>query len=91
MSKPAWNPRFELYAAEHGRTPDQQLEWDRAQWPGGMMCGFILWIDERKEEFRKLHPEAFLNGTIFDGPAWDDFLVRRSKGKHETSNVGRDR
>lgn len=38
------NPRYQAYARAQGRTPAQQLEHDRLRWPGGCMCGFILWI-----------------------------------------------
>jgi hypothetical protein len=79
MTKTTWNPRYVIYAKEHKRTSEQQLEWDRALWPGGMMCGFTLWISERKEEFRAVHPEAFINDSIFDQAAWDEFLQRRVK------------
>ena len=28
-----------------GRTPEAMLAYDRAQWPGGCMVGFMLWIN----------------------------------------------
>lgn len=44
MVKPdQWNPRYLAYATAHGRTPEAQLEADRALWPGASMTGFILW------------------------------------------------
>ncbi len=48
----AWNPYFAAYAAEHGRTPEEQLAHDRVEFPGGCMCGFILWSSARWREFR---------------------------------------
>lgn len=46
-----WNPRFVHYAREHNRTPEQMLLHDKKRFPGGSMCGFMLWINERWNEF----------------------------------------
>jgi hypothetical protein len=35
--------RFEVYARAHGRSDADQLAHDRQAFPGGRMCGFILW------------------------------------------------
>lgn len=51
----AWNPRYVAYATAHGRDPDAQLEHDREAWPGGAMCGFVLWIGERWTAWRREH------------------------------------
>jgi hypothetical protein len=80
MSNTTWNPRYVLYAQHHGRTPEEQLEWDRALWPGGMMSGFSLWIEQRKQEFRGIHPEACLDSGIIDIHAWDEYLKSFVKG-----------
>jgi hypothetical protein len=58
------------------------LREDDERWPGGKMCGFMLWIAQRRTEFRKANPEAFLispwdqYGSIFDFKAWDKFLEK---------------
>ena len=49
-----WNPYFVAYAATHGRTCQAQIEHDREAWPGGSMCGFILWMQDRWTEWRTL-------------------------------------
>ena len=46
-----WNPRFVAYASAHGRTPEAMLEHDTEAWPGGKMCGFILWIKSAWSEW----------------------------------------
>jgi hypothetical protein len=74
-----WNPRFVLYAEENGHTPDQQLEWDRTLWPGGMMCGFTLWIGKQIAEAKSVHPEWFMNSSLYNHPAFDEWLVERAK------------
>jgi hypothetical protein len=49
----AINPRYAMYAAAHGKTPDEMLAHDEVAWPGGKMCGFILWIQLRWREWDK--------------------------------------
>lgn len=71
------NPRFVAYAKAHGKTADEMLEHDREAWPGGCMCGFILWMSEKKQEFFKVCPEAFVaRHMISDQKAWTAFLER---------------
>ena len=48
-----WNPRYEAYARVHGRDPEAMLEYDRKRWPGGCMCGFMLWIGDLWRGYRK--------------------------------------
>lgn len=51
----AWNPYFLAYCESEGRTPTAQLALDRVRFPGGLMAGFMLWIQARWAEFRKAH------------------------------------
>lgn len=44
----AWNPKYVAYAAEAGRTPEEQLAHDKAHYPGGCMAGFIVWVSSRQ-------------------------------------------
>lgn len=41
-----WNPRYLAYAAAQGRTPEVQLQADRAAHPGASMMPFILWCSQ---------------------------------------------
>jgi hypothetical protein len=76
----SFQPYFVAYARAHGRTPEAQLDADRAAWRGGCMSGFILWIAAAKARFRKLHPEACLpNGDILDSAAWGRYLDTLSR------------
>lgn len=69
------NPRFIAYAKAHGRSGTAQLVHDRKAWPGGVMCGFILWMSKMKAAFYKAHPEHFFDRwTIADQKAWTAFL-----------------
>ena len=61
----AWNSRYYQYARAHGRKPDEQLAHDDEAWPGGKMCGYLLWNSRRLEEFRR-----FL-GLKSGQPLWD--------------------
>jgi hypothetical protein len=49
------NPRYVSYArVMHGTGDlDAVLAADRARYPGGCMCGFILFIQEHLSAFRK--------------------------------------
>lgn len=50
-----WNPRYVLWAKKHGLTPEQMLEKDKEDWPGGCMVGFSLWIRERRDALLRFH------------------------------------
>lgn len=50
-----WNPRYVAYARQHGRTPEAQMEFDREEYPGGCMVGFMLWVQGL---LREHHVEA---------------------------------
>lgn len=39
-----YQPRYLAYCASQGRSPEAQLAHDRQEFPGGVMCGYILWI-----------------------------------------------
>ena len=78
----ASNPRYAAYAQAHGRTPDEMMVHDRDKWPGGCMCGFIVWISEQRQGFWEACPAAFVDRhtyTIHDQDAWTAFLVSASK------------
>jgi hypothetical protein len=48
-----WNPRYVAYAKAHGRTPEEMRAHDENAWPGGRMCGFMLWNSARWREWKK--------------------------------------
>ena len=47
-------PRYAAYCAAHHKTPDEMLAHDAQAWPGGSMCGFILWIGSKWESWGAL-------------------------------------
>src|SRR3546814_2594834 len=68
MEQARYNPRYLAYAAEHSRTAEEQLANDREEWPGGLMCGFILWNTARIAEYAKINPSAFFKPIL---TRWD--------------------
>jgi hypothetical protein len=49
--KGAVNTRFLHYARVHGRTPEEMLKYDEERFPGGKMAGYIMWIDQRWNDY----------------------------------------
>lgn len=43
--------RYLAYATAMGRTVDKQKAHDRAEFPGGRMAGFIVWMHARWRAF----------------------------------------
>jgi len=84
------NPRYAAYARAHGMTRDDMMAHDRQKYPGGCMCGFVVWISEQRQAFLKLHPAAFLGRhVIVDQESWTEFLQTektRDTGREEQKN-----
>jgi hypothetical protein len=70
-----WNPRYLAYSAAQGRTPQAQMDHDRKAWPGGFMCGFLLWSRTCLGLYAKAHPEKMLHGTFTDHDHYDAWLA----------------
>jgi hypothetical protein len=79
MSNSAWNPRYLAYCRAHKLAPEQMMEHDREAWPGGCMCGFILWHSAKLAEAKRTHPEFFYIGFagidgLLDHKGYDKWL-----------------
>jgi hypothetical protein len=70
-----WNQRYENYARFHGRAPQDQIEQDRRDWPGGSMVGFVRWNNDRLREAAEAIPEAFFMGKLVDHNRYDAWLT----------------
>lgn len=70
-----WNPRYVHYARVHKRTPEDMLTHDERRFPGGKMCGFILWIRKKWQQWDKLpdHGGRFPGSCVARQEAHDDF------------------
>jgi len=69
------NPRYIRYATVHGNTPEEQMEKDKVRWPGGCMCGFILWIDQAMRAFLAPYGGNKLDLPLKNTPDFDEFLA----------------
>ena len=80
MSKRTYTHRYTVYAAQHGKTPDEMLAHDKKRWPGGKMCGFMLWINKRWQEWHEAkgyrrHDYIVTSADHVDFDAW---IVQRA-------------
>ncbi len=55
MSAGDWNPYYLTYAAASGLSPEAMLHYDSERFPGGKMCGFIIWMSQRWQEWDALN------------------------------------
>lgn len=70
------NPRYLAYSRAHGMDPDAMLEHDRERWPGGVMCGFIVWIHRRWLVWDAEHGrKPFGHHSAEDHAAFDAWLA----------------
>ncbi len=49
------NPYYLSYCEAHGRTPEEMKAHDRKLYPGGRMCGYMIWNQNKWGEFAKAH------------------------------------
>lgn len=52
-AKTVYQSRFLAYCRAQGRRPKDQLAHDSEAFPGGKMCGFVLWVCARWAEWKK--------------------------------------
>lgn len=48
------NALYQVYCRENGNDEAAQLAIDEERWPGGKMCGYMLWCGEKWREWRTL-------------------------------------
>ncbi len=75
MSEKYTNPHYLAYAKYNGKSPDEMMEHDTIEYPGGCMCGFILWMSAMKQKFWEVSRDSFLDRHVIgDLDAWEKFL-----------------
>lgn len=74
-----YNERYLAYCRYHKKTPDEMMSFDRKRWPGGVMCGYVLWINEQSRKFKEIKPGAFVFDGLTDHKGFDDFLIKQVK------------
>lgn len=72
-----WNPRYANYARVNGRTPDEQLAYDKGRHPSACMMEFVFWNTDRLHEAMKEVPEAFFCGHLVGHEIYDEWLTKR--------------
>lgn len=50
-----YQSRYVAYARAHGRAPSEMLAHDRAEFPGGAMAGYVIWIGRKWREWFALN------------------------------------
>lgn len=69
------NQNFIAYAKAHGNTPERQLGLDHEAFPGGVMVGFMLWINAMRTRcWRERREIMFDRNRIGNVDAWVAFL-----------------
>ena len=81
---PWWQPRYANWGRLHGRSPEDQLLQDRSDWPGGSMCGFTLWNNERITDYARAYPERFFSPIK---TSWDRHGGRPILTDHEGYDI----
>lgn len=77
-----FNPRYIVYAAAHGRSPDEMLAFDLDRFPCGRMGGFMRWIDDQWREWRSLNERSARDAlTTDDHESFDRFIGVMSEGE----------
>jgi len=71
------NSVYLAYSAAHGKTHEEMIASDRIKYPGGVMCGFQLWVAERKREFLQQHPEHNCFGKIANLELWYKYISEK--------------
>ena len=77
-----FNPRYIVYAAANGRSPDEMLAFDRERFPGGQLAGFTLWISGKWREWRSINRRGHRDALGSDDhESFDRFIGVMSEGE----------
>ena len=71
--------RYQVYAIAHGRSPDDMMAHDEAEYPGGKMTGYIVWVNRKWSDWHaaQIIPRTYC--TDADHAAFDLWLVEEYK------------
>lgn len=69
-----YQQRYISYSTAHGKTPEQMIACDKHKFPGGCMCGFILWIGSKLQEYKKTDTNAFVGDFLQDHDGFTKYL-----------------
>lgn len=80
-TKTEYTREYLAYCKFHGKTPEEMMSSDSKRFPGGVMCGFIVWFSEVRQKFRACHPECFIGDNISDHEAKIRFMEGCAQAK----------
>jgi len=81
------NPRYVSYAKAHGKTPEKMLEHDKKKYPGGSMCGFILWMAVKHRKCATEHKHIADGRRIFHQTKWTEYLEQEAEKDFKQSST----
>jgi hypothetical protein len=84
--KREFTAEFTAYSSAHNRTPQDQLEADSQEYPGGRMTGFILWVGRALRAFKAEHPQHWAGDNILNHSAKIRYLQRYAKRQKEVQS-----
>lgn len=66
------NSLYQVYCRENGNDETRQLELDEQRWPGGKMCGYMMWCGEKWSQWRTL--KGFSRDRVLSEAERDEFF-----------------
>lgn len=73
MNTDTYQKLYIKYCQENQKEPKEMLAFDKERFPGCCMCGYILWISEKRVEYFKEHGLSRIENLKH----WEEFVVNR--------------
>lgn len=66
--------RYRIYCEAQGRTPDEQRAHDAKRWPGGRMCGYILFIQRAVAQAERTSQRFMIGAHVWHHDDFTEWL-----------------